>query len=111
MELDQCYVVFLRKGPIWTADEAPELDALQEKHLEHLNRMAESGKMAVAGPIESLAKTDLRGISIFYSQAFASLDELKTLVEQDPMIQIGRLVPEYYTWYFPKGRISFGPTL
>jgi uncharacterized protein YciI len=111
MELDQCYVAFLRKGPIWTADEAPELDALQEKHLEHLNRMAESGKMAVAGPIESLAKTDLRGISIFYSQAFASLDELKTLVEQDPMIQIGRLVPEYYTWYFPKGRISFGPTL
>jgi len=109
MELDQCYIVFLRKGPNWTAEESPELNSLQEKHLEHLTKMVLSGKMAVAGPLETHSPSDLRGICIYFSQAFKSIDELKTLVEQDPMVQIEHFMPEYFTWYFPKGRMSFGP--
>lgn len=111
MNLEHCFIVFLRKGPLWTAEESPELDALQEKHLAHNAMMGKSGKMAVAGPVEVHSPSDLRGLCVFYAHAFSSLDELKALVEQDPMIQIGRLVPEYLTWYYPKGTVSFNPGL
>lgn len=111
MDFEHCYIVFLRKGSIWTAQESPELEALQEKHLAHNEMMGKSGKLVVAGPVEAHFSSDMRGILIFYADAFSSLDELKAMVEQDPMIQIGRLVPEYLTWYYPKGSVVFNPRL
>ena len=103
MELDQYYVVLLKKGPVWTSEPTPELEALQQQHLAHLSSMGAAGKLSIAGPVEAHAASDLRGISIFHFDAFESLEELRDLVEQDPMIQIGHLTADYMTWYVPEG--------
>jgi len=103
MEFDRYYVVILKKGPVWTAESSSELEALQERHLDHIRKMGETGKMPIAGPLDAHTNPELRGINIFFYDEFASLDDLKALVEQDPMIQIGRLTADYLTWYVPKG--------
>ncbi len=103
MEFDRYYVVILKKGPAWTPDDTAELEVLQQRHQNHLTMMAEMGKLLISGPLEAHTNPDLRGISIFGFEAFASLDELKMLVEQDPMFLVGRLAADYLTWYVPKG--------
>lgn len=99
MELIKCYLVKLKKGPIWTAEATPELKKLQARHLAHLSTLAQAGKMAASGPIEDHADGSLRGISLYYASEVANLEELKLLVEADPMIQVGRLVAEYHAWF------------
>ncbi|MBP1701062.1 MAG: hypothetical protein H6Q38_169 [Chloroflexi bacterium] len=103
MEFDRYFVVLLKKGPVWTPESSHELDTLQESHQAHIQKMADTGKMAIAGPLDAHTNPDLRGINIYYYDAFTSLEELKELVEQDPMIRIGRLTADYLTWYVPKG--------
>jgi uncharacterized protein YciI len=103
MEFDSYYVVILKKGPAWTPGDTPELDLLQERHLDHIRMMEEAGKLIVAGPLDAHTNPDLRGISIFRYESFSSLEELQALVEQDPMFQIGRLTADYLTWYLPQG--------
>jgi len=103
MEFDQYYVVILKKGPAWTPESTPELEILQQRHQDHLSRMHAMGKLIIAGPLDAHTNPDLRGISIFRVDAFASLEELKELVEQDPMFVIGRLAADYLTWYVQAG--------
>ena len=99
MESKQYYVVLLRKGATWTADESPELEELQRRHLAHLHAMHGAGMLALAGPVELHGEGDIRGISVFSHDVFRSLDELKAAVERDPAIQAGRLRAEYLTWF------------
>ncbi len=101
MEFSEYYVVFLRKGPAWTAKSSPELDALQARHLAHLDALRAAGRLALAGPVEVHSESDLRGISIFPKSKVGSLAVLKDLVEGDPMFKTGRLVAEYATWFVP----------
>jgi uncharacterized protein YciI len=104
MNFDRYYVVLLKKGPTWTPEATPELEALQERHLAHLGQLHAAGQLRIAGPVEDHNKTaDIRGISIFPATAVASIDEVKSLVEDDPMFAIGRLVADYLTWYVPAG--------
>lgn len=105
MEFSTYFVVFLRKGPKWTGDPTPELSALQSRHLAHLGDMHKSGKMVLSGPIETHGGSDLRGISVYTPEAVSTLEDLKTLVEADPMIQIGHLAAEYVTWYLPENAV------
>lgn len=111
MELKYFYIVFLRKGPNWSGNGSPELEALQESHLAHIHSMAAQEKLAIAGPVEIFhtgiqSQPELRGISVFYSEKFSSIEEVKYLVEQDPMIRIGHLSAEYVTWYFDKKALN-----
>ncbi len=99
MEFKQHYVVLLRKGPTWTAEETPELDELQRRHQAHLSAMHGAGMMTLAGPVEDHGDGELRGISVFNHDVFRTLDELKAVVEEDPAIQAGRLRADYLTWF------------
>lgn len=56
------------------------------------------GKLNVAGPFGD--DGDWRGILIFKS---GTLEEIKALVEQDPMVKIGRLTYEIHPWWSQKG--------
>lgn len=103
MEFIEYYLVLLKKGPTWAPGESPVLEALQERHLAHLESMFETGKLIVAGPVQAHSDHQVRGVSIFRRDAFDSLEQLKELVEQDPAIQAGRLRADYYTWYYPRG--------
>ena len=108
VEFKQHYVVLMRKGPDWTADDTPELDELQKRHQAHLSAMHEAGMLVLAGPVELHADGDIRGISVFSHDVFRSLDDLKAVVERDPAIQAGRLRAEYLTW-FTESSAVIGP--
>lgn len=95
MTVANWYVVLLQKGPTWTADATPELEALQQRHLASL---AQAGKLAAAGPVQDHGDGALRGLCLYRADAVTSLEELQALVEADPSIQAGRLRADYATW-------------
>ena len=105
MEFTQFYIVLLRKGPTWSPEVTPQVEATQEKHLAHLASLTESGVLLLAGPTQVHSDNDLRGIGIYRYDAFETLDELKAHVERDPAIQNGRLRAEYVTWHTAKGSV------
>lgn len=86
-------VAFLRKGPNRAKDQA-ERERLQKNHLDNIGRLAEAGKLAVAGPF--LDDGDLRGIYIFNVE---TVEEARKLTETDPLIQSGGLIMELHPWY------------
>jgi uncharacterized protein YciI len=96
-EMTTYQVGFLRKGPNWTPGDTPELKALQAAHLAHIGKMAETGKLILAGPFADGG--DLRGLFIFRVD---SLQDARALAEQDPAVKAGRLVIEWHPWYAAK---------
>ncbi len=60
----------------------------------NINRMAEEGKLVVAGPF--MDDGEWCGIYIFN---VTTVEEAKALTETDPAIQAGRLVMELHPWY------------
>ena len=49
-EMTTYQVAFYRKGPAWTPSTTPEHKKLQSEHLAHIGKMADSGKLILAGP-------------------------------------------------------------
>ncbi|MCB0485662.1 MAG: hypothetical protein KDC47_05665 [Flavobacteriaceae bacterium] len=86
-------IAFLKRGP--NRDRTPEESAkLQRAHLDNIKRMAEEGKLVLAGPF--LDDGDIRGIYIFNVE---TVEEAQKLTETDPAIQAGSLVMELHPWY------------
>lgn len=96
-EMKTYYLVFLKKGPNRNQDSVT-VKKLQEGHMAHLSKMAETGKMDIAGPIS--ADIDLRGICIYN---VATKEEAEKLVNEDPMVKAGRLIAEILPFYSAKG--------
>ncbi|WP_249042407.1 YciI family protein [Flagellimonas olearia] len=84
---------FLKRGPNRSLPKE-EADALQMAHLQNIGRMAQEGKLVLAGPF--FGNDDLRGIYIFN---VSSLEEAKKLTETDPAIQAGSLIMDLKEWY------------
>lgn len=105
MDMEIYYVYLLKKGPAWSPDSTPEIDALQEAHLANFRRLNEMGKLAINGPlVDSLMEGgEIRGIGALRAD---SLEEAKQLVGTDPMVQTGRLVFEIHPWMVGKGILS-----
>ncbi len=99
-------LVLLRRGPKWTPEATPQIEALQKQHLEHMKKMYLAGKLVVAGPFGDQKDISLRGMCLY---KVGSVDEARGLAEQDPMVKAGRLVVEVMTWYTEKGAMSFPP--
>ena len=95
-------MAFLKKGPNRDLDSA-EADRLQRAHLDNIGRMAEDGKLVLAGPF--FGEGDLRGIYIF---DVASIEEAQKLTETDPAIQAGSLVMELKQWYGSAALLEVG---
>ena len=95
------YIYILRKGPIWTAEETPELDALQEAHLANMRRLADLGKLVINGPLlDSFAMSgELRGVGVLKTSTF---EEAESLISTDPMVKAGHLAFELHTWMVDK---------
>lgn len=98
MELRTYYICLLRKGPAWTAEETPELEELQKRHVAHNMELIAAGAKLAAGPVDD--GSDIRGISIFRT---ASLEEACALAENDPAVRAGRFIVELRTWMVPAG--------
>jgi len=90
----KAYVMaFLKRGPNRPTD-STERANLQAAHMKNIGRLADEGKLIVAGPF--LDNQEIRGIYIFN---VSSIEEAKALTETDPAIQAGSLVMELHPWY------------
>jgi uncharacterized protein YciI len=95
------YLVMLRRGPNWTADDTPRSRELGAGHMKHIAELAEAGKLLVAGPF--LGQTDADDYAGIYVFDTDSLAETRALAEADPAVAAGRFVPEYLIWMAAKG--------
>jgi uncharacterized protein YciI len=100
VEMATYYLVLLRRGPAWTAEETPAVTKLQEGHMANIRRLAQEGKLILAGPfLEQTGAGSLAGLFLFRA---GSREEVQALTATDPAIQAGRLVPEILPWLGPK---------
>tara|TARA_Y100001972_G_scaffold127583_1_gene184883 strand:- start:6958 stop:7437 length:480 start_codon:yes stop_codon:yes gene_type:complete len=86
-------LAYLKAGPNRDQD-STETARLQRAHLDNITRMAEEGKLVLAGPF--LDDGEVRGIYIF---AVETIEEAKALTTTDPAIQAGRLIMDLHPWY------------
>lgn len=95
------YVFLLRKGPAWSPDSTPEIDALQEAHLANYRRLAEMEKLVITGPfLDSFALSgEIRGMGVLRASSY---EEAFELISTDPMVKVNRLVFELHAWMVKK---------
>src|ERR1700754_3679464 len=86
-------MAFLKSGPNRLQDSAVRMQ-LQMAHLKNITRLADEGKLVVAGPV--LDDQPIKGIFIFNVE---SIEEAKTLTETDPAIKAGSLIMELHPFY------------
>lgn len=91
--MQQYWFVMLKRGENRSHDSLTAVK-LQEGHMANINKMAEMGKLKLAGPFAD--KGDWRGIFIMVTD---SQQEAEQLVNQDPAVQAGRLAYEIHPWY------------
>jgi uncharacterized protein YciI len=96
------YVYLLKKGPTWSPDPTPEIDALQQAHLANMRRLREEGKLVLNGPLlDSFQLSgEIRGIGVLKAPSMA---EAEAWIGTDPMVQVERLVFELHAWMVPEG--------
>ena len=86
-------MAFLKKGPNRNHDSAT-VASIQRAHLDNIEKMANEGKLVLAGPF--LDDSDIRGIYIFNVE---TIEEAERLTSSDPAIKEGRLIMELRPWY------------
>jgi uncharacterized protein YciI len=87
-------LVILKTGPNTTTD-TQFINRSFRGHLDNINRLAEEGKLVVAGPLGRNDKT-YRGIFILNA---STPEEAKQLLQTDPAVTEGLLEAEIYNWY------------
>ena len=85
--------VMLKTGTNTSTDKAAKSKAF-EGHMNNIKKMADEGKLAVAGPFENGGNH--RGIFILNVTTF---EEAKALLENDTAIKEKYLEPEMIQWY------------
>jgi uncharacterized protein YciI len=93
-------MALLKRGPNPSKDSARRAE-LQRSHLQNINRLAEEGKLVLAGPF--FGSGEIRGIYIFNVE---SIEEAEALTNSDPSIQAGVLEMELKEWYGSAGLMA-----
>lgn len=88
----------LVRGPSWSAEQTDEARRIQEGHMATINRLAQEGTLALAGPF--VEGGDRRGVFIFKVE---TLEEARRLTATDPAVASGRLAILLYRWSVPEG--------
>ncbi|MBO2637234.1 hypothetical protein I6M42_11280 [Shewanella algae] len=86
-------MAFLKAGPNRSGSKEQRAE-LQRAHMSHIQRLAQEGKLVLAGPF--IDGGEWRGIYIF---DIASLAEAEALTASDPAVQAGSLIMELKAWY------------
>lgn len=87
-------MAFLLRGDRVSEYSPEQRQEIQAGHMANIGKMAEMGKLVLAGPF--FGNEELRGIYIFDVQ---SIEEAKALTEADPAIQSGVLKMDLKEWY------------
>ena len=98
-EMRLYYMVFLRRGPAWTAAPTPEATAVSRAHRANIDRLTKEGLMVVAGPFEGTSGD--RALAGIFILRVASMEAAKTAVDSDPAVNAGRFVYEIVPWWGP----------
>ncbi len=101
MDMRIYHIFLLKKGPTWSPDETPEIEALQAAHMANLRRLGEMGKLVLNGPLlDSFAESgEIRGIGVLKTD---TIQEARDLLDTDPMVKVGRLTYEVHAWLVGK---------
>lgn len=103
MQFDQFIVVLLVRPPNAPNLPQAELEKLQEGHMANIRNLAAEGKLLKAGPFEDYSGRNVRGMFILTTE---SVEKAREWVANDPLIKVGRLVPEFLKWYVEKGSLK-----
>ena len=85
------YVFVLLKTGSKTIEDAKERSEIFAGHFANMNKLAEEGKLVMAGPFDQV--DGWRGMFIYKTD---SIDEAKKWTETDPVIKSGLMVAEYH---------------
>jgi len=72
----------------------PDRDAMFAGHFANMNRLADAGKLILAGPLDGV--DGRRGIFVLAAE---TIEEARELVETDPVISKGEMRAEYHRYY------------
>ena len=89
----QYVLVVLKTGPT-PGPAGPKRDEMFRGHFANILRLANEGKLVLAGPFDG--KDGWRGLYIFN---VTDVDEARKLVETDPVVTNGEMVPELHKYY------------
>lgn len=88
------YVMVLLEAGEARAEDQSMTQELMDGHLANIARLADEGKMVVAGPFGS--PSPYRGFFLF---ATDNLDTAQTWMNSDPAVQAGMLRGSFHPWY------------
>ena len=95
MGMKSFVLVILKTGPNDASIKGDERNKAFEGHFANINKLADEGKLAVAGPFGKNDKT-FRGLFIMNT---ASVEEAQKWTEADPTVRSGIFVVDYVPWY------------
>ena len=96
----------LKTGPKDVEIKGDERKEIFAGHFANIGRLADEGKLAVAGPFGKNDKS-YRGLYIFN---VATIEEAEKLVMLDPAVKAGVFVPDLTLWYGPAAMMVVGDT-
>jgi len=88
------YVLVILKTGEHRVPDGKARDEMFQGHFANIKRLADEGKLAIAGPFEE--KTGWRGMFIF---AVDNIEAAQLLVASDPVIKNGEMIAEYHVLY------------
>jgi uncharacterized protein YciI len=98
-EMRMYYMVFLRRGPTWTASVTPESTKVSQGHRANIERLTKEGLMVVAGPFEGTSGD--RALAGIFILRVDSMEAAKAAVDTDPAVKAGRFIYEIVPWWGP----------
>lgn len=87
--------IYLRGTAVIPED---QLEELQKRHLAHLDSLAKTGVLLMAGPFENGG--DKRGLMLF---DVGTKEEAAPLMDSDPAVKAGRMTYELIEWWTKPG--------
>ena len=88
------YVLVILKTSPTPVPPGPARDEMFKGHFANMKRLADEGKLALAGPLDGV--DGWRGLFIM---AVSDIEEAKALVATDPVVAQGEMIPEFHTYY------------
>lgn len=102
-EMRSYFLALLRRGPAWTRERTPAVEALGRGHMANIRRLGAEGKLVIAGPFvldESAPRDAIVGIFVF---DVPTREEALALVRTDPAIAAGHFSAAVLEWLGPRG--------
>ncbi len=93
MGMGRYVLVILKSGPT-PVPAGPERDEMFRGHFANMKRLADDGKLVLAGPLDGV--DGWRGLFIL---DVADVDEARALAATDPVIQRGEMIAECHKFY------------